>query len=169
MSTQVLPLSTFVFVDAVTCCTGSSDIWGQALHVLCQLLTAVWQRPIAVIRSYRLGPDPTRPHVSPAHTCRGKCRNMRMDPNDAEARLDYHRRLCRTLQHVWGFESAVLATGSAAQWTCLLPDRMLLHAAVAYPVAQFMSSVEAVWRRNARHMLLSAGYDNDLVVLGEQP
>lgn len=162
---QALPMNTMVLVDAISCCTGSANYWGRALRQLCELLTAVWQRPIAIVPCYRLGPSVSDPQQPPTHRCQGHCKYMSVDRGDETARLAFRRRLIRSLMSVRGLEATIIAAGALAQWTCLGPDGILPHAALSYPIAKFRTMVEAVWRINASRLLISAGYDDDCRVL----
>lgn len=93
---------------------------------------------------------------------------MQVAQNDHAARAKYRRRIEASLAAVRGFEATVLAVGSFAQYACLGPGGMLRHAAVSYPWPRYRQSIEAVWRLNARHMLMAGGYDGDLDSVNKQ-
>lgn len=158
---QDLPLNTFIFINAYSCCTGSHDKWGRAAATLCEVLSAAWRVPVALLSCFRLGRSATDPQQPPDHRCSGKCINM----EDDGGRESYRRRLELSLSMVAGFHATILAVGSLAQFACLGPGGILPHAAVNYPFPKYMRPVESVWRINAARMQMAAGYDADYAML----
>lgn len=131
------------------------EVTHGALHTLCKLLAAACKRPIAIMPSYRLGPNPRQPHLPPAHRCTKRCWGMKVAPSDLAARDQYRQRIVRSLTACSGFECSVVAPGYLAQWACLQPRPVLAHAAVRYPDPRFGASIEGTWRRNASRLLQS--------------
>lgn len=158
---QELPLDTFVFINAYSCCAGQHDSWGRAALTLCEVLSAAWRRPIALMSCYRLGQSATDPQQPPRHRCTGRCYAM----DDAAGRDAYRQRLQLSLGSVCGFEASILAVGALAQYACLGSGGILPHAPVSYPYPKYQRSIESVWRSNTCHMQMAAGYDADHLML----
>lgn len=133
------------------------------MQCLCQVMSTVMRRPIAIVNCCRLGTDANNPRHPPAHTCPSRCVNMSNLTTYEIA--SYRARLETVCKELDGLETVILAAGSTAQLTCLRGGPILPHAPVGYPSPKAGFSVQQVWRENAKKIMRACGYDGELDLL----